>query len=148
VIAPDIEEVARRRAGVAALGLPYLAAEDDGAVIGFAYAGLFRPRPGYRFTVEDSVYVAPGAQGRGVGKALLRTVIAQCEALGMRRMLAVIGDSSNTASIALHRACGFGGEAVLPGVGWQFGRWLDLVVLHRALGEGDATPPDGEGLRL
>jgi phosphinothricin acetyltransferase len=145
---PDLAEMARRRAAVIALGLPHLAAEDEGRLLGFAYAGPFRPRPAYRFTVEDSVYVAAEARGRGVGKALLQALIARCEALGMRRMLAVIGDSANTGSIALHRGCGFTGESIAPGVGWKFNRWLDVVTMHRALGPGAAEPPQDAGLAL
>jgi phosphinothricin acetyltransferase len=145
---PDQSEMARRRAAILALDLPYLVAEVDGRVMAYAYAGPFRPRPGYRFTVEDSVYVAAGAQGRGLGKALLTTLIADCEARGLRRMLAVIGDRENRASIAMHRACGFTGESVLPGAGWKFDRWLDLVIMHRSLGAGDDSRPDGAGLAL
>lgn len=145
---PDLGEMARRRAGVLALGLPYLVAAQEGEVLGFAYAGPFRPRPAYRFTVEDSVYVDPPAQGRGVGKALLEGVIAHCQAMGLRRMVAAIGDGGNQGSIALHRACGFAEGAVLPAMGWKFGRWLDVVMMHRPLGEGGAAAPGEGGLAL
>lgn len=139
---PDVAEMARRRAAVLADGLPYLVAEIDGAVVGYAYASPFRPRPGYRFTVEDSVYVAPGQQGRGLGRALLGALVEACERLGKRRMLAVIGDSNNAASIGMHRACGFEHAGVLPGTGRKFGRWLDVVLMQRTLGDGAETAPE------
>lgn len=144
---PDLAEMARRRAAVLALGLPHLVAGQDGEVLGFAYAAPFRPRPAYRFTVEDSVYVDPSAQGRGVGRSLLEETIARCQAMGLRRMVAAIGDSANRRSIALHRACGFSEGAVLPAMGWKFERWLDLVIMHRPLGEEDAAAGRG-GLAL
>lgn len=139
---PDVDEMGRRRAAVLAQGLPYLVAEIGGEVVGYAYASPFRPRPGYRFTVEDSVYVAPGQQGRGVGKTLLGALIVECERLGKRRMLAVIGDSANAASIGMHRACGFEDAGLLPGTGWKFGRWLDVVLMQRVLGDGTETAPE------
>jgi L-amino acid N-acyltransferase YncA len=139
---PDVGEMARRRAAVLEHGLPYLVAELDGRIVGYAYASPFRPRPGYRFTVEDSVYVAPGTQGRGIGKALLADLIGRCEALGLRRMLAVIGDSANAASIGMHRSCGFEPAGVLPATGWKFGRWLDVVLMQRPLGDGAETAPE------
>ena len=138
---PSLDEMARRRTGVLALGLPYLVAEMDGAVAAYAYAGPYHPRPGYRFTVEDSIYVAPHAQGRGLGGALLRALIAECEAWGARRMVALIGDSANAASIALHARAGFRSVGCLPAVGWKHGRWLDAVLMQRALGEGEGSAP-------
>jgi len=139
--APDDAEVARRRADVVGKGLPWLAAELDGNVVGYAYANHFRPRRAYRFCLEDSIYLAPDAQGRGIGRLLLAELIAQCEALGARQMLAVIGDSQNLGSIGVHRACGFEHTGVLTSAGWKFGRWLDVVLMQRALGAGAATPP-------
>jgi len=144
---PGADEMARRVAAVEALGLPYLVAEA-GEVVGFAYAGLFRPRAAYRYSVEDSVYVAPGAAGQGVGKALLEAVIARCEALGLRQMIAVIGDSGNAASIALHRSLGFEHRGVVRAAGFKHGRWLDVVWMQRSLNGGDASPPSSVGLDL
>ena len=145
---PSAEEMAARRAAIVARGLPYLVAEIDGAVAGFAYAGPFRTRPAYRFTVEDSVYVAAEHQGRGIGKQLLLAVIAACEALGLRQMVAMIGDSENGGSIGVHRACGFERVGVLPAVGHKGGRWVDVVAMQRPLNAGAQTPPEGVGLQL
>lgn len=138
---PDREEIARRMGAVLAAGHPYLAAEIEGRVVGFAYAAQFRPRPAYRFTVEDSVYVDADLAGRGVGRALLSELVARCAAAGMRQMVAIIGDSANAGSIALHRALGFETIGVAPGMGFKHGRWVDIVWMQRALGEGAATPP-------
>ncbi len=146
--APPPEEMARRLAEVNGMGLPYLVAEADGAVVGLSYAKPFRPRSAYRFTVEDSVYIAPGAQGTGVGKALLAELIARCEALGLRQMTAVIGDSGNTGSIGLHRSMGFEASGVFKAVGHKHGRWVDIVFMQRALNGGDASPPSGQGQTL
>jgi phosphinothricin acetyltransferase len=140
---PSAEEMAERMAEVQARGLPWLAAEEDGAVLGYAYAAPYRLRSAYRFTVEDSVYVAADSQGRGVGKALLAELIARCEALGLRQMLAVIGDSANAPSIALHRAAGFELRGTAVGVGYKAGRWVDIVWMQRALGGGAERPPEG-----
>lgn len=139
--APDAAETARRRADVLAKGLPWLVAERDGRVLGYAYANHFRPRPAYRFCVEDSVYLDPAAQGRGIGRLLLAELIARCQARGARQMLAVIGDSANAASIGLHRALGFAPVGLLRDSGWKFERWLDVVLMQRALGHGAATAP-------
>ncbi len=138
---PTTQEFANRREGVLAGGFPYLVAELDGIPVGYAYASTYRARPGYRFTVENSVYVAPGQQGNGIGKALLPVLIARCEALGFRLMVAVIGDSANHASINLHRACGFTHAGMLPAIGWKFDRWLDSVLMTRPLGAGADMPP-------
>lgn len=142
---PGVGEVGRRRAAVLAGGYPYLVAQDEaGAVLGYAYAGAYRARPAYRFAVEDSVYVAPGAGRRGVGRALLPQLLARLEAGGWRQVVAVIGDSGNLPSIGLHRECGFRPAGVLPAVGWKHGRWVDSVLMTRPLGPGaDAPPPDG-----
>jgi phosphinothricin acetyltransferase len=141
--APDDTEMARRHADVVGKGLPWLVAERDGAVLGYAYANHFRPRRAYRFCVEDSIYLAPGAEGRGLGRLLLAELIARCEALGARQMLAVIGDAANGGSIGVHRALGFEPAGVLKASGWKFGRWLDVVLMQRPLGRGAADPaPD------
>ena len=145
---PSLDDMAGRAAAVQACGLPWLVAEEGGKVLGYAYAGPFRPRSAYRFTVEDSVYVAPEAAGRGVGKALLEAVIAHCEAMGLRQMIAVIGDSDNLASIGLHRACGFEFKTALSGVGFKFGQWVDIVWMQRALNGDDERRPDTPGLTL
>lgn len=140
-VPPDVAELDRRRADIVARGLPYLVAERDGALRGYAYAGPYRPRAAYRFTVEDSVYVAPDAVGQGVGNGLLREVIDRCTARGMRQMLAVIGDSGNSASIRLHARLGFRHAGHLQSVGFKLGRWVDSVIMQLALGEGEATLP-------
>jgi phosphinothricin acetyltransferase len=147
-VPPDAAEMARRREGFLARGMPYLVAELDGKVVGYAYAGPFRLRAAYRYTVEDSIYVSPDAVGNGVGRALLRALIEACEALGLRQMCAVIGDSGNTPSIALHAALGFEKKGVFPDMGHKFGRWLDLVWMQRPLNGGGATPPDTPGMSL
>jgi len=145
---PSAEELGQRLAEVRARGLPWLVAEDeeDGGLLGYAYASTFRTRSAYRFTVEDSVYVAPDSQGRGVGRALLGELIARCEALGARQMLAVIGDSANAPSIALHRAMGFEMCGTTRAVGYKAGRWVDIVSMQRPLGDGAEAPPSGDGI--
>jgi len=146
---PSPAEIAARIAAVAALGLPYLVAEDeDGAIAGFAYASVFRPRRAYRYTAEDSVYIRPDRIGRGIGKALVAEVIAACEDLGLRQMIAVIGDSANAGSIGLHRSLGFEHAGVGRGFGYKFGRWIDVVWMQKALGAGTGAPPVGQGLPL
>ena len=139
---PDAAEMARRRAEVMGRQLPYLVAEHDGSVLGFAYANYFRPRMAYRFCLEDSVYLRPDAKGQGIGTLLLAELIARSEAAGARQMLAVIGDAENLGSIQLHRALGFEQTGVLKGSGWKFGRWLDVVLMQRQLGLGDTTNPE------
>ncbi len=145
---PDLAEMTQRFEAILARGLPYLAAEAaprEGAapeILGYTYAGPYRPRPAYRFTVENSVYVAPGLEGRGVGRALLEELIVRCTALGLRQMIAVIGDSGHLPSIAFHESFGFTKIGTLSAVGFKFGRWVDSVILQRALGRGDGTPPD------
>jgi phosphinothricin acetyltransferase len=130
----------RRRDDVLAKGLPWLVAERDGRVLGYAYANHFRPRRAYRFCLEDSIYLAPEARGQGAGSLLLAELLGRCEALGARQMLAVIGDSANAGSIGLHARLGFQHTGILKSAGWKFGRWLDVVLMQRALGTGDATP--------
>jgi phosphinothricin acetyltransferase len=138
---PDLAEMKKRRAAVVEQGLPHLVAERDGCVLGYAYAGRWRPRPAYAHSVEDSIYIDREAVGRGVGKALLPVLIEQCTALGKRQMVAVIGDSAQTPSIRLHAACGFEMVGTLKSIGFKFGRWLDSVLMQRPLGEGDTGVP-------
>lgn len=142
---PDVAELGRRRAELLARGLPHLVAELDGAVVGYAYAGPYRPRPAYRNTVEDSVYIAPERTGRGVGRALLSQLIDACEAAGYRQMVAVIGDSANTPSIGLHAALGFRQVGVFTSVGFKLRRWVDTVLMQRPLGPGDGELPGRRG---
>ncbi|MBI5270217.1 MAG: N-acetyltransferase [Burkholderiales bacterium] len=139
---PDTAEMSRRRADVLSKGLPWLVAEADGQVLGYAYANHFRPRLAYRFCLEDSIYLHRDARGRGVGTQLLAELMARCEAAGARQMLAVIGDSQNAGSIGVHRRLGFEHVGVMKSAGWKFERWLDVVVMQRALGRGDAVPPE------
>ncbi len=138
---PSAEEMAHRRRSVIGSGFPYLVAEQDGKIVGYAYASTYRARPGYRFTVENSVYVASDQQGRGIGRTMLTELVRRCEAGGYRLIVAVIGDSDNKASIALHGSCGFTHAGLLPGVGWKFDRWLDSVLMVRVLGAGQTAPP-------
>lgn len=138
---PDEAEMSRRMHDVIAAGYPYLVAELDGGVAGYAYASSFRGRIGYRFTVENSVYVAAGMQGRGIGAALLERLIDECVARGYRQMVAVIGEAANTASIRLHERFGFRHVGTFPGIGRKQGRWLGTVFMQRALGPGSSTPP-------
>jgi len=135
-IPPPAEEIERRVTSVLGLGLPYLVAELDGGVAGFAYASAFRTRAAYRYTVEDSVYIAPDRLGQGIGKSLLLQVIGACEALGLRQMVAMIGDSANVGSIGVHRSCGFEPSGVLKGLGFKAGRWVDVVTMQRPLNVG------------
>lgn len=142
---PDGAEMARRHAHVVALGLPYLVAEIDGRIAGYAYAAPYRGRPAYRFTVEDSIYIHRDFLAHGLGSALMAPMIAACEAAGCRQMVAIIGDSGNAASIRLHEKFGFVRTGLLPAVGWKFGRWVDSVLMQRALGIGDTAPPKERG---
>lgn len=138
---PDEAEMTRRMRTLLEGGFPYLAAESGGDLLGYAYAGHYRTRPAYRFTIEDSIYIAPQAQRRGVGRALLDRLIEESERRGFRQMLAVIGDSANAPSIELHRAAGFRMVGTFENVGYKFGRWLDSVMMQRALGPGANSPP-------
>jgi L-amino acid N-acyltransferase YncA len=140
-IAPDAAEMARRRESVLERGLPYLVAEDGGEILGYAYAGPYRLRTAYRYTLEDSVYVKAGLGRRGVGRALMEHLLADCTAWGARQMFAVIGDSGNAGSIGLHAALGFEPVGTMRSVGLKFGRWLDCVLMQKPLGEGDRTIP-------
>lgn len=138
---PSTKEMVSRRDAVVAAGLPYLVAEAGGRIVGYSYATSYRPRPAYRHTIEDSVYVADGLGGRGVGAALLQALIARCEAGPWRQMLAVIGNSGNAGSIALHRRMGFQQVGTIRSVGFKLGQWVDTVLMQRALGSGDTTLP-------
>jgi phosphinothricin acetyltransferase len=137
---PEEAEMTHRRDKLFAGNYPYLVAESAGAIIGYAYAGLYRARPAYRSTVENSVYVRDGEHGRGIGRALLEALIKEAGARGFRQMIAVIGDSANAPSIRLHAALGFEPVGTLRSVGWKHGRWLDTVLMQRALGPGDGAP--------
>jgi L-amino acid N-acyltransferase YncA len=139
---PDLQEIIARRRAALDLGLPYLVAEAGDRILGYCYATPYRARPAYRFTIEDSVHVAEGFTGRGLGVALLSALIARCEAGPWRQMVAVIGDSGNLGSIALHRRLGFEMIGVLRSVGFKFGRWVDTPLMQRALGKGDGALPD------
>jgi phosphinothricin acetyltransferase len=145
---PSATDMDGRRRAVQDRGLPYLVAEIDGRVLGFAYAGPFRPRAAYRYTLEDSVYVSPDAKGQGVGRAVLSAVIEACEALGIRQLMAVIGDTGNAGSVGLHKALGFEQTGVGRSVGFKHGRWVDIVHMQKALNGGDSLPPSGGGVTL
>lgn len=139
---PTEQEMASRRADVLSKGLPYLVVEDaTGGVIGFAYCNWFKPRPAYRYSAEDSIYLAPQAHGQGLGRLLLEELMAQAERAGVRKLIAVIGDSANQGSVGVHRACGFTHVGVLANCGWKFDRWLDVVLMDRALGMGSSSAP-------
>ena len=140
-IPPKAEEIGRRRGEIISRGLPYLVAERGGRLVGYCYAGPFRPRTGYRFTLEDSIYVDPAEVGRGIGRALLAPVLATCETLGYRQMIAIIGGRETIASIRLHEALGFTHKGVFEAVGFKFGRWIDIVLMQRVLGAGSDTLP-------
>lgn len=142
-VPPDLAEIERRFRDISERGLPYVVAELDGKVAAYAYAGPYRSRPAYRHSLEDSVYVAGDAGGRGLGRAVLATVIDRTAALGYRQLIAIIGDSENAASIGLHRALGFRHVGNLRAVGFKFGRWVDSVLMQLPLGAGDTEPPAG-----
>lgn len=138
---PSESDMASRRADVLARGLPWLVAEDQGQITGFAYCNWFKPRPAYRFSAEDSIYLAPHAKGQGLGRMLLAELSLQAERAGVRKLIAVIGDSANTGSIGVHRTAGFVHVGVLASCGWKFDRWLDVVLMEKTLGLGDSTSP-------
>ena len=140
--APSEADMAARRREVLARGLPWLVAEQAGEVVGYAYCNAFKPRPAYRFSAEISIYLAPQAQRQGLGRALMAELVARAEAAGLRRLIALIGGADNHASLALHRATGFTEAGVMRSCGWKFGRWLDVVVMEKALGDGDRSPPE------
>lgn len=137
---PSVADMTSRRADVLAKGLPFIVAEEAGQVIGYAYCTWFKPRPAYRFSAEDSIYLAPGVHGKGIGRALLAELAAQAERVGIRKLIAVIGDSSNAGSIGVHRSLGFEHVGILKSCGWKFDQWLDVVLMEKALGQGDSTP--------
>jgi phosphinothricin acetyltransferase len=141
LVPPDLAEMKRRRAVLLEAGFPYIVGLLDGRVVGYGYASPFRPRPGYRFVVEDSIYIHNEFTGRGFGNPLLQRLIDDCIALGKRQMLAIIGDSENLASIRLHERLGFTRVGLMSNIGWKFDRWLDCVVMQRPLGEGNETAP-------
>jgi phosphinothricin acetyltransferase len=138
---PEENDMAARRSDVLSKNLPYLVLEDGSALLGFAYCNWFKPRPAYRFSAEDSIYLAPEAAGKGYGRLLLVELMAQAERAGVRKLLAVIGDSQNQGSIGVHRSCGFTHIGVMRSCGWKFDRWLDVVLMERSLGLGDTSAP-------
>ena len=140
--APTESDMAARRADVLEKGLPYLVAELDGRVLGFAYCQWFKPRPAYRFSAEDSIYLAPEAAGKGLGKQLLAELERQAQAAGVRKLIAVIGDSRNHGSVGVHRSSGFNPVGTFKSCGWKFGRWLDIVLMEKAIGEGSRSAPE------
>ena len=140
---PDLAEMIARRDAIVGDGYPYLVAESDGAVLGYAYVSKYRPRPAYRHTIENSVYVADDAQRRGAGRMLLAALIERCTEMGFRRMVAIIGDSANAPSIGLHEKAGFQHVGVIPSCGFKHGQWLDQVIMQLPLGAGDTEPPPG-----
>jgi L-amino acid N-acyltransferase YncA len=139
--APDEAEIAKRYKALREGRFPFIVADVDGEVAGYAYAGPYRPRPAYRFAVEDSIYIDPTMQRRGIGRALLQRLLAEAEAEGFRQMVAVIGDSGQTASIELHKALGFRMVGTFEAVGYKFGRWLDSVMMQKPLGQGATSAP-------
>jgi phosphinothricin acetyltransferase len=147
-VPPTAAQMEQRRRAITAQGLPWLVAERAGRVVGYAYAGSFRPRAAYRYTVEDSVYVAQEMTGQGVGRAVLSAVLDACAVIGLRQVMAVIGDSQNVASIGLHRSLGFQPAGLGKSVGFKHGRWVDVVWMQKSINSGDVTPPDGQGLKL
>lgn len=138
---PTAAEMSARRADVLSRGLPWLVAEAGGSVIGYAYCNWFKPRPAYRFSAEDSIYLAPGVTAKGLGRQLLAELCGQAQRVGVRKMIAVIGDSANHASIGVHQAVGFETVGVLRSCGWKFDRWLDVVLMEKVLGPGSSTAP-------
>ncbi len=139
---PSAAEITARRADVLGKSLPYLVLEQEGKIQGFAYANWFKPRPAYRFSVEDSIYMQDGTSGQGLGKLLLTELLAQLERGGIRKSMAVIGDSANAGSIGVHRACGFAQIGIVKSCGWKFGQWRDIVLMEKTLGLGDSTPAE------
>lgn len=138
---PSVADMTARRADVLSKGLPYLVAEEDGRIAGFAYGNWFKPRPAYRYSVEDSIYLAPDQHRKGLGRALLTELLARCEAAGIRKMMAIIGDSANAGSVGVHLALGFTQVGIVESCGWKFGAWRDIVIMQKTLGAGDTLPP-------
>jgi L-amino acid N-acyltransferase YncA len=143
--APSVADMTIRRADVLEKGLPYLVAEDDGKVLGFAYGNWFKPRPAYRYSVEDSIYLAPDQAGKGLGRTLLTELLAQLEAVGIRKVMAIVGDSANLGSVGVHRSLGFTQVGIVESCGWKFGAWRDIVIMQKTLGAGDHTAPEEHG---
>ena len=140
---PTADDMKARRADVIGKGLPHLVMEEAGEIVGFAYCQWFKPRPAYRFSAEDSIYMHPQSAGKGWGKVLLIQLEREAEAAGIRKLIAVIGDSSNAGSVGVHRALGFSHVGVIKSCGWKFERWLDIVMMEKSLGQADTTPPAG-----
>ncbi len=138
---PSLQDMTTRRDDVLAKGLPYLVLEENTRVVGFAYCNWFKPRPAYRFSAEDSIYLAEESQGKGLGRLLLTELMVQAERAGVRKLIAVIGDSTNHGSISVHRSCGFNHVGILSDCGWKFERWLDVVLMERAVGMGATCRP-------
>ncbi|MDB5955335.1 GNAT family N-acetyltransferase [Ramlibacter sp.] len=141
-VSPSEADMAARRADVLAKDLPYLVADLDGRVLGFAYCQWFKPRPAYRYSAEDSIYLDPDAAGQRIGNKLLSELVRHAHAAGVRKLIAVIGDSGNVRSIGVHRAVGFRHVGTIEACGWKFGRWLDIVLMEKSIGEGSRTPPE------
>jgi phosphinothricin acetyltransferase len=139
---PSEADMLGRRADVLSKGLPWLVLEEAGEVQGFAYGNWFKPRPAYRFSVEDSIYLSPTVAGKGLGRALLAELLARLQAGGVRKVMAVIGDSANAGSVGVHKALGFSQVGIVTSCGWKFGRWLDIVLMEKSLGEGDSSRPE------
>ena len=139
---PSEQDMAARRSDVLSKNLPYLVVEDETGVLGFAYCNWFKPRPAYRYSAEDSIYLAPSARGKGLGKLLLTELMAQAERRGVRKLIAVIGDSANQGSVGLHKVCGFNHVGLLANCGWKFDRWLDVVLMDKTIGSGNSNPPN------
>ena len=139
---PSVADMMARRADVLSKGLPYLVVEQDGKIAGFAYGNWFKPRPAYQYSVEDSIYMAPDLQGKGLGRALLTELMARFEAVGIRKVMAIIGDSTNTGSVGIHLALGFTQVGIVDSCGWKFGAWRDIVIMQKTIGLGDTQPPD------
>ena len=139
---PSAQDMAARRSDVLSKNLPYLVVEDETGVLGFAYCNWFKPRPAYRYSAEDSIYLAPSARGKGLGKLLLTELMAQAERRGVRKLIAVIGDSANQGSVGLHKVCGFNHVGLLANCGWKFDRWLDVVLMDNTIGSGNSNPPN------
>lgn len=138
---PSTTDMIARRTDVLEKGLPHLVAEQDGKIVGFAYGNWFKPRPAYRYSVEDSIYLAPDLHRKGLGRALLAELLARCESAGIRKVMAIIGDSANAGSVGVHLALGFAQVGKIDACGWKFGAWRDIVIMQKTLGAGDAQPP-------
>jgi L-amino acid N-acyltransferase YncA len=139
---PSLADMTARRADVLSKNLPYLVAEKDGEILGFAYCNWFKPRPAYRYSAEDSIYLADAARGKGLGKQLLEALVQAAEAAGVRKLIAVIGDSANIGSVGVHRAQGFSHVGILKDCGWKFGQWRDVVLMDKVIGQGRDTAPE------